>query len=359
MNPSASFTRLHGAVAAGVVALSLAQVPSSWPVNLLQNPDGSAGTVGWLRAGDAAMGGADYDGVFVVRNGGSLQQRVDLPPGSEGKFLVVVGRSSSERVNADGSITGRPYLSGMIYAGTGPRILAYLQGESMRLRTDEVNRWGAVSGVFPIAEGAGSVSIKMGQGARVGDPQNGSAARFDDLGLFVLATEAEARTFENAIARVDLRPRLLPPPLDDAIQVTPFDSSAGVILPEAVALELAMQCSRRSPGPVRGLWTPTSDAIAKFEAALAPVLVSAQRQSPLRNAAAMGTDYLRQYVGFVIDGRRVIYVNALAAPPAGSAPRLDWKTRGVRTCDGGARAFGAEYDVEAGKIISFEFNGAR
>jgi len=67
MNPSASFTLLHGAVAGGVVALSLAQVPSSWPVNLLENPDGSAGTVGWSRAGDAAMGGAAYDGVFVVR----------------------------------------------------------------------------------------------------------------------------------------------------------------------------------------------------------------------------------------------------------------------------------------------------
>ena len=321
---------------AGVVALSLAQTPSSWPVNLLQNPDGSAGAVGWLRAGDAAMGGADYDGVFVVRNGGSLQQRVDLPPGSAGKFLVVLGRASSERVNADGSITGRPYLSGMIHAGTGPQVLAYLQGESMRLRTDEVNRWGAVSGVFPIAEGAGSVSIKMGQGERVGDPQNGSAARFDDLGLFVLATEAEARAFENVIARVDPRPRVLPPPLDDAIQVTPFDSAMRVILPESVALELATQCSRRSPGPVRGLWTPAPEAIAKFEAALAPVLASAQRHSSLRNAAAIGTDYLRQYVGLVIGGRRIIYVNALAAPPPGIGPRLDWITRGVRTCDGGA-----------------------
>ena len=60
--------------------------------------------------------GADIRGMtcFAVRSAGSFQQEVSLPADAVGKYVALVGKGQADRVNADGSITGLPYLYGMV-----------------------------------------------------------------------------------------------------------------------------------------------------------------------------------------------------------------------------------------------------
>jgi hypothetical protein len=165
------------------------------PVNYLVNPDASAALAGWQPSGDARLEDADRDPRFVIRNKGKLQQFVTLPEGAEGAYAVFVGLGSSERINADGAITGLPYLYGLMVSPDGKRFLAHLQGESMRANASKPNTWVPMWGVFRIPIGTAAIWFQLSQAERKGLPQNGSAARFDDLGLFIFATEGEAAAF--------------------------------------------------------------------------------------------------------------------------------------------------------------------
>lgn len=65
-------------------------------------------------------------------------------------------------------------------------------------------------------------------------------------------------------------------------------------------------------------------------------------------------DYYRQYVGVVVDGRRLIYVNAYAA----DEPLEGLKTTPVTGwCDGGESAWGVLYDAESKRFFDLAVNG--
>jgi hypothetical protein len=71
--------------------------------------------------------------------------------------------------------------------------------------------------------------------------------------------------------------------------------------------------------------------------------------------------YHRQYAGFLREGRRVIYVNAvgheIGEELSGSLlGELDTRARVI--CDGGEITFGAVFDPQSGRFDSFAFNGA-
>jgi hypothetical protein len=169
--------------------------PASAPANLLDNPDAILSQSRWLAFGDAKIGLCGGDPCFVVRNHGTFQQVVTLPADSVGKFLVLIGSGSSERINPDGAITGLPYLYALVEAADGRRILAYLQGQQLLGRATDANAWVTMSGVFALPEGAARVVFDLNQAERRDVPQNGSAARFDHLGLYLFASESEARAF--------------------------------------------------------------------------------------------------------------------------------------------------------------------
>ena len=73
-------------------------------------------------------------------------------------------------------------------------------------------------------------------------------------------------------------------------------------------------------------------------------------------------DYYRQYAGFIIHGRRVIYVNGIERSTVDDHPNPDhpfnWRTQATGICDGGVVTFGAEFDVETHQVSHFAFNGA-
>ena len=169
--------------------------------NLLQNPKADLKAQSWQASGQATIEEANGNRCFVVRNGGSFFQDVTLPEGAVGQYAALVGRGSSERINLDGAITGLPYLYGYMMAPGGPHdehIFAYLQGQRMLGSAAFVGEWVKMWGVFKVPEGRGSIRFFLNQARRRGVPHNGSAARFDDLGLYLFATEEEAKAFADS-----------------------------------------------------------------------------------------------------------------------------------------------------------------
>ncbi len=179
-----------------ICLLSSALNISAQPTNLLLNPKADEDTKYWRMSGDAKIEQTSSGEVFfVVRNSGSFGQEVELDADAVGKFALFLGRASSERINRDGSITGLPYIYGYMIGTTDGRILSYLQGQRMRLDGRSENDWGPVWGIFPIPPDTRRIVFFLNQAQRRGSPQNGSAARFDDLGLYLFPTEKEARAF--------------------------------------------------------------------------------------------------------------------------------------------------------------------
>ena len=182
-----------------LTGLQLNSVCQAQATNLLRNPDANAESAFWRANGEATIERISVNNLcFVVRNGGSFIQDVELPKGAVGQYAVLIGRGSSERINADGAITGLPHLYGyMMEKGRPDRkeILAYLQGQQMRSRSAIRDEWVQMSGIFEVPEGTNTIRFFLSQSERKGVPHNGSAARFDDLGLFLFGTKEEAEAF--------------------------------------------------------------------------------------------------------------------------------------------------------------------
>lgn len=117
----------------------------------------------------------------------------------------------------------------------------------------------------------------------------------------------------------------------------------GIVFPSAQAPLLARQCSRETPR-AEGVWQPAPSDIARLEPGLAQMLLAAKVQPGA---------YYRQYGGLVVGGRKIIYVNG--SRNAVTLP--NWQTTPISICDGGALAFGVEYDPATGRFANFAFNG--
>lgn len=173
---------------------------SAQTTNLLHNPNADLDAKHWRQFGKATIEEDNGGKVFVVRDGGYFIQDVVMREAAAGKFAVLIGRGSSERVNADGAITGLPYLYGYMMAPGEPnagQILEYLQQQRMRSSATAIGEWVKMWGLFKVPEGTGRIRFFLNQALRKGLPHNGSAARFDDLGLYLFSTREEAEAFVN------------------------------------------------------------------------------------------------------------------------------------------------------------------
>ncbi len=179
--------------------------------NLLLSPDADSLGKAWVSTGEAQV--EDFDGrrVFVVRNQGSFFQDIPLTLEETGKFALFIGRGSSERINDAPTITGLPYLYGYMLSSKDA-IIEPIQGHRMLATPRAKDEWRAMFGVFRIPEGTVSIRFFLNQAEGKGFPQNGSAARFDNLGLFLFPTEKEASDFVQAYRKkyndVDIPPSL-------------------------------------------------------------------------------------------------------------------------------------------------------
>jgi hypothetical protein len=150
------------------------------------------------------------------------------------------------------------------------------------------------------------------------------------------------------------------PPASDAAQeqvAELWTAETRTVLTGDAARNLAHQCSRVSPGPVEDIWTPSDAEIAQLEDEL--ILVVAQEQERAGESPSPG-GYYRQYAGFVVGGRRVIYVNGVdeSAIQGGANTSFNWRAQAVQICDGGPITFGVEYDPATRQFSNFAFNGS-
>ena len=124
-------------------------------------------------------------------------------------------------------------------------------------------------------------------------------------------------------------------------QVAPpgLNPETATILAAEMGWVTVKQCSRPVPHPVEGVWRPDKETIVRLEKALAPALVDALRRAPIPEFRRYPpSDYYRQYVGLVVDGKRVVYVNGFhrkfleISTRSGRTP--DWRTTPINVCDG-------------------------
>lgn len=183
-----------------LILVSASALVNAQPANLLQNPNADRGEQSWRAFGETAIEimKTTNDAHFVVRNGGHFFQDVELPKDAAGQYLVLIGRGAGERVNPDGAITGSPSLYGYMLQPPGPdrkEVLEYLQGQRLLGLTTTIGEWVNMWGIFEVPAGTTKVRFFISQALRGGVPHNGSAARFDNLGVYLFATRKDAEEF--------------------------------------------------------------------------------------------------------------------------------------------------------------------
>ncbi|HVU21496.1 MAG TPA: hypothetical protein VHE09_12255 [Rhizomicrobium sp.] len=143
-----------------------------------------------------------------------------------------------------------------------------------------------------------------------------------------------------------------------AMALQALNPDDGAILPPDAARDVLNQCSRDVPHSVQGTWQPSKAQIGALEAGLPKALddAMAKRGEHLDRAKT----FLRQYAGFIIGGRKVIYTNAFprSVRDDQQSSALSWRFRAVVVCDGGSAFFGVEYDPAKDTFANFAFNGS-
>lgn len=139
-----------------------------------------------------------------------------------------------------------------------------------------------------------------------------------------------------------------------------LDPSHGVVLPEVAGKPLHRErlCNRPMPWPIEATWVPKESTIKRVESALGPALQSALEQAPGgRYPKPVASAFYRQYLGLVVAGRRIVYINGLHEQLVANGRPAEWRTTVWNGCDGGLFAFGADFDPESGQIQNLIFNG--
>jgi ketosteroid isomerase-like protein len=168
--------------------------------NLLANPAASQGGTDWLARGNAEIETcAAGNPCFVTRYDGEFVGNASLPADAEGRFLLLLGRASAERVHPPGSRdqTGEAYIHGFGEAEAGMAGEHY-SADTLTTETHEPGRWSTLWGVFPIGQGIRRVHFEIRQ-ADGHSAKDGSASRFDDLGVFVFDSAEQARGFAERV----------------------------------------------------------------------------------------------------------------------------------------------------------------
>ncbi len=113
-------------------------------------------------------------------------------------------------------------------------------------------------------------------------------------------------------------------------------------------------------------WTPMAADVAGAEAALAayPKFATSPKDYSRPQVFTL-SDYLRQYVGVMRGGKKLILINGLSASGASNFVTVpssrktggSWHNRAILVFDGGFGFFHAAYDPATHQIEHLEFNG--
>jgi hypothetical protein len=115
------------------------------------------------------------------------------------------------------------------------------------------------------------------------------------------------------------------------------DSASFTVLEARHAHALSEQCSRENPPRFDGTWQPNQQDVRDIEAHL-PLLqrLTASRCCIPGARVTNVHDYYRQYLGLIVGGRRVVYINAFSMTVARVArATLHRASEPMMFCDGG------------------------
>ncbi len=133
------------------------------------------------------------------------------------------------------------------------------------------------------------------------------------------------------------------------VQVEPGKS---VILSPSMAAEFHRQCSRSPPPQFEGTWKPSTEVVAEMESHFARLQRLKSNLCCFPGARMRNVNrFARQYVGIVVEGRRLIYINGYRSNGPVKAQPL------VGVCDGGEDYWGVLYDPEKRRFFDLAFNG--
>ncbi len=119
------------------------------------------------------------------------------------------------------------------------------------------------------------------------------------------------------------------------------------VLPGSEARQVTNLCSREGLGKIDGGWEPSDTTIQIAESQLGQLSNATDTGATVKSPAG----YFRQYVGVIVSGRKLIYLNATAEE------MTYWKTKFVDVCDGGSDFWGAIYDPATHKFSELHKNG--
>jgi hypothetical protein len=121
--------------------------------------------------------------------------------------MLLIGSAAAERSHeGDSDQAGESYIHGYGEA-LDPKlgIGKHYSARTLITSTQEADAWTTLWGVFPVGEGIRKLSFEIRQ-ADGSSAKTGSAGRFDDLGVYLFDTEAEAKDFvaryPQAVGRV-------------------------------------------------------------------------------------------------------------------------------------------------------------
>jgi hypothetical protein len=132
--------------------------------------------------------------------------------------------------------------------------------------------------------------------------------------------------------------------------VSSQQSSRYVVLPPTAARAVTRQHSRKVPQKIEGGWRPTNAVIEKLETNLPRVSTMQVDGWPPSIRIFNPTSYYRQYIGVIVAGRRLVYVNASCSE------HKAWKTRYSEVSDGATCEWGVLYDPQTGQFSELEIN---
>lgn len=108
-------------------------------------------------------------------------------------------------------------------------------------------------------------------------------------------------------------------------------------------------CARETPSGVNGYWKVPAKIVDAMDAEL---LVHLRKSGIDKRLSFAPKLYLRQYAGFVKDGARMVYINALLVEK-GSPLAAEAQKAFPKSCEGVAGSFGIQYDAQAKKFVAF------
>jgi len=109
-------------------------------------------------------------------------------------------------------------------------------------------------------------------------------------------------------------------------------------------------------GQTAEYWTPTEESVLALEDGLGPYLQQANsdrfdgQKAPIWKRM---DDYNRQYVGIILDGKKMVYANYFC-----DSLETEWSKDFVFVLDGGDCYFQFKYDPDSAEFFDLQVNGS-